>query len=361
MSATTARCRPRRSRSAAQRRSCTSPPATALGTDGVTTTSAVVARRRSGSASAGSGVGVSAGSAAACRSSPCPRRPRGGRRRPSGRRRVGLGAPATCCGVAGARRLAVADAPSDDRRATSSDQRDAEHEQPRAPVDRGRQRSARSVGRHGRHASQRPRPRPAEPHRRRSIAPTIGRDERTSTTPVLRVVRRRTRATCRGAARRVAVVGDGLGVHAAADAGRPGAAGARGVARALADARPTWPPSRPARRCGPGAGSATRAARCGCTPPPSRSSSEHGGEVPAAYDDLLRPARRRRLHRGRDRDASPTAGATSCSTPTCAGCSPAPSTGVEFPAASVTRAERDVAAGAAARRRRRPPRPGRSR
>ncbi len=41
------------------------------------------------------------------------------------------------------------------------------------------------------------------------------------------------------------------------------------------------------RRCGPGAGWATRAGRCGCTRRPSRSSREHGGEVPAAYDDLL--------------------------------------------------------------------------
>ena len=41
--------------------------------------------------------------------------------------------------------------------------------------------------------------------------------------------------------------------------------------RALADARPTSPPSRPARRSGPGAGSATRVGRCACTPRPPRS------------------------------------------------------------------------------------------
>ena len=42
----------------------------------------------------------------------------------------------------------------------------------------------------------------------------------------------------------------------------------------------------PARRCGPGAGSATRAGRCACTPPRPSIVERHGGEVPAAYDDL---------------------------------------------------------------------------
>ena len=54
---------------------------------------------------------------------------------------------------------------------------------------------------------------------------------------------------------------------------------------------------------------------------------------------------RRRSRRSR------TAGATSCSTPTSAGCFARAVSGVEFPAAAVTRAERDLAAGAAARRR----------
>ena len=40
------------------------------------------------------------------------------------------------------------------------------------------------------------------------------------------------------------VVGDGLGVHAAADPGRAGAAGARGVAGRAGRRRPPWPPSR---------------------------------------------------------------------------------------------------------------------
>ena len=46
-----------------------------------------------------------------------------------------------------------------------------------------------------------------------------------------------------------------------------------------------------------------------------------------------RAARHRRLHRRGDRHASPSAGGTSCSTPTCAGSSRARSPGVELPAA----------------------------
>ena len=62
---------------------------------------------------------------------------------------------------------------------------------------------------------------------------------------------------------------------------------ARRLAGALADARPRSPPSRPARRSGCGVGSATRAGRCGCTPPPSPIVERHDGEVPASYDELL--------------------------------------------------------------------------
>ena len=51
--------------------------------------------------------------------------------------------------------------------------------------------------------------------------------------------------------------------------------------------RPRWPPTRPARRSGCGAGSATRAGRCGCTRAAQAIVDRHGGEVPADVDDLL--------------------------------------------------------------------------
>ena len=116
------------------------------------------------------------------------------------------------------------------------------------------------------------------------------------------------------------VVGDGLGVHAPADAGRPGAAGARGVAGAAGPRPPPSPPSR--------TGEAVRAwGRLGYPRRALRLHAaavaiveRHGGEVPAAYDDLLALPGRRRLHRGGDRQRSPTGAGTSCSTPTCAGC-----------------------------------------
>ena len=87
--------------------------------------------------------------------------------------------------------------------------------------------------------------------------------------------------------RRHGVVGDGLGVHAPADAGGPGAPGPRGLAGALADAGRAG--RRADRRGGAGVGPArlpapgAAAARRGH----ARSSSAHDGEVPAAYDDLL--------------------------------------------------------------------------
>ena len=75
----------------------------------------------------------------------------------------------------------------------------------------------------------------------------------------------------------------------------------------------------------------------------------HGGEVPGGLRRPARAARRRRLHRRGRRVVRLRPPARRCSTPTSGGCWPGPSTGVEFPAAAVTRAERDLAAGAAAR------------
>ena len=90
-----------------------------------------------------------------------------------------------------------------------------------------------------------------------------------------------TPATCPGAEPTATPWGGaGQRVHAAADAGRPGAAGLRAWLRALADARPTWRPSPPARRSGPGAGSATRGARCGCTRRRPRSPSGTAARCP---------------------------------------------------------------------------------
>ena len=62
--------------------------------------------------------------------------------------------------------------------------------------------------------------------------------------------------------------------------------------------RPTSRPSRPARSCGPGAGWATRAGRCGCARRPSPSSSGTAATVPDDEDAAARAAGGRRLHRG---------------------------------------------------------------
>ncbi len=106
--------------------------------------------------------------------------------------------------------------------------------------------------------------------------------------PAARLVRRPRPRPALARAVGVAVGGDGQRVHAAADPRRAGAAGLRAVAA------PRWPTPgrpggrpRPATRCAPGAGSATRAARCGCTPPRPRSSSGTAARCPSDYDDLL--------------------------------------------------------------------------
>ena len=114
------------------------------------------------------------------------------------------------------------------------------------------------------------------------------------------------------------VVGAGLGADAAADAGGPGGPGPRGVAAAAGRPRPPSPPSPRARRSGPGAGSATRAGRCGCTPPRPRSSTGTAARCPRRTTTCWRcpgsaTTRRRPSRR------SPTAAGTSCWTPTCAG------------------------------------------
>ena len=116
-----------------------------------------------------------------------------------------------------------------------------------------------------------------------------------------RLVRRARARPAVAAAGASAVVGDGLGVHAPADAGRRGCCRCTSSGWSGGRPRPPWPPSRRARRCGPGAGSATRAGRCGCTPRPWRSSSGTAARCRRRYDDLLALPGRRRLHRGRDR------------------------------------------------------------
>ena len=167
--------------------------------------------------------------------------------------------------------------------------------------------------------------------------------------PAARVVRR---ARPRAALARPdgePVVGAGLGVHAPADAGRAGPAGPRGVAASLADPRRPGGREPAARRSAPGAGSATPDARCACTRRPARSSSGTAARCPPAYDDLLRAPRASATTPPPRSRPSRSAGATWCSTPTCAGCWPASLGGEELPAPSVTRAERDRAGGGAAR------------
>ena len=120
--------------------------------------------------------------------------------------------------------------------------------------------------------------------------------------------------------------------------------------RALADARPTWPPRPPGRRCAPGAGSATRAGRCGCTPRPPRSSSGTAARCRTSYDDLLA------LPGVGDYTAAAVAsfayGRRHAVLDTNVRRVLARAVGgVEFPATPSTRAERDLADRAAARRR----------
>ena len=118
--------------------------------------------------------------------------------------------------------------------------------------------------------------------------------------PVLRVVRRPRARPALARPGRVPVVGDGLGVHAPADAGGPGAAGPRGVAGALADAgRPGRRADRrggaglgPARLPAPGAAAARRRDR-------DRRAARRRGAVVVRRP--ARAARRRRLHRRRGR------------------------------------------------------------
>ena len=124
--------------------------------------------------------------------------------------------------------------------------------------------------------------------------------------------------------------------------------GARGVAQPLADARPPWPPSPRARRSGPGAGSATPAAPCGCTPPRPRSSTGTAARCPRRTTTCWRCPGSGTTPR-RPWRRSPSDAGTSCSTPTSAGSWPGCVAGEELPAPSVTRAERDRAAAAAAR------------
>ena len=119
-------------------------------------------------------------------------------------------------------------------------------------------------------------------------------------------------------------------LRALADPGRPGrGAGRRGGAGVG-----------PARLPAPGPAAARRGHR------DRRAARRRGAGV---VRRPARPARRRRLHRGGDRDASPTGGATSSSTPTSAGCSPARRPAPSSRPPSVTKAERGLADGPAAR------------
>ena len=98
-------------------------------------------------------------------------------------------------------------------------------------------------------------------------------------------------------ARRDAVGGAGQRGHAAADPGGPGAAGVStsGCARWPRPADLAAEP--PARRSGPGDGSATRAGRCGCTRRPPRSPPSTAATVPDVGRGAAGAARHRRVHR----------------------------------------------------------------
>ncbi len=132
-----------------------------------------------------------------------------------------------------------------------------------------------------------------------------------------------TPATYPGAARGRTVGGDGLGVHAPADAGLAGAPGLRRLDGDVADSGGTR--RRAQRRGGPGLGAARLPAPC---PPPACSGPGHRGAARRrGPGHLRRPAGAaggRRLHRQRDRVVRASGPGTPCSTPTCAGCSPAP-------------------------------------
>ena len=259
---------------------------------------------------------------------------------PSARRASVLRLAGDLPGGVAARGRAVAAAAEHPADHEDEQEGEAEHEQPPRPVDARRQRAARTGRRHScAHGNQRSaRDRGSDTVAGRTSWPDYASASTMSDlhAPLLEWYDAHARDLPWRGPEASAVGGDGLGVHAPADAGRPGAAGARGLAGALADARRPGRRAEPARRCGPGAGSATRAGRCGCTPRRPRSSSDHGGEVPAAYDDLLRAAGRRRLHRGGDRVVRVRPAPRRARHQRPPGASPGRSTGVEFPAAAVT-------------------------
>ena len=113
------------------------------------------------------------------------------------------------------------------------------------------------------------------------------------------------------------------------------------VARVMPAYEAGWPVAdagRPGRRAGRGgdprrgAGSATRAGRCGCTRPRPAIVERHGGEVPADAGRAARAARASARTRPGRWPRSPTASGTRWSTPTCAGWSPGRCSGQAEPA-----------------------------
>ena len=167
-------------------------------------------------------------------------------------------------------------------------------------------------------------PIPARTVLARAAVGTIGRSDHGATvarTPPSLVRRQRARPAVAPPGRRR--LGDpGQRGHAAADAGRPGAAGVRRRGWTAGRRPPTWPPTRPARRSGCGAGSATRAGRCGCTSARPRSSSGTAAWCPTDLDAAARAARRRRPTPPGRWPRSRTGSASRSSTPTSAGSSP---------------------------------------
>ena len=156
--------------------------------------------------------------------------------------------------------------------------------------------------------------------------------------PVLRWYAR-TPATCRGVQPgAVALGGPGQRGHAAADAGGPGAARARGLAGALADARRAGR-GHPGRR-GPAVGPAGLPAPGG---PAARERAAHGRASTTARS-LTRSRTCARCPASAPTPrppwpASPSASGTRCSTPTCGGCWPGSCPARRLPPAAQSAAE----------------------
>ena len=230
-------------------------------------------------------------------------------------------APA-CRARAVLRVLGVGRAAQHARQHEDQQQRYGDHDEAPGPVDPGRQRPPRShCRRHGLRVGSE-RPVSAEAHRLTYDRPRWTPPPPPCCTTPCSTGTTTTRASCPGAA---STPRRGRSWSASSCSSRRRS---RGCCRCTPPGwtagrpLPTWPPTRRARRSGCGDGSATPAVRCGCTPQ-RRDRRAPRRRGPVVVRRPAGAARHRGLHGRRPSPASPSASATSCSTPTSGGCSPA--------------------------------------